>query len=63
VEYQKSDKSISMLLNAKRVISVFKSDELDALQVILANGQIVNMSIRQIDPKELSFSYGFSNDH
>ena len=52
-----------MLLNAKRVISVFKSDELDALQVILANGQIVNMSITQIDPKELSFSYGFSNDH
>jgi len=58
----KSDKSISMLLNAKRVISVFKSDELDALQVILANGQIVNMFITQIDPKELSFSYGFSNE-
>ncbi|MCK5854934.1 MAG: hypothetical protein KAG56_06900 [Sulfurovaceae bacterium] len=55
-------KSISMLLNAKRAISLFKSDGLEAFQIILANGQMVNLFVTQRDPTVLSFAYGFSNE-
>jgi hypothetical protein len=56
-----SDKAVSMLFNAKRIISIFKSDELEALQMILANGEIINMFISPKESTELSFAYGFSN--
>lgn len=56
-----SEKAVSMLFNAKRIISLFKSDELEALQMILPNGQMVNIFVSQKEPTELNFVYGFSN--